>query len=1199
MNGSRKVEEEEETAEKKTELGDDDMSRNAGEIGAMKGQEKEKEKIQELALEEKVSDGGKKIFAEGKSENDESRKVQEIDEKQSHEEDERGNQVQKLIGGETSGQGDVEEREKRIREVDKRFREAQGIERTDSDVSEKYVKGELQEKEKEDVADTPKRRTGTTEQELVNLNSQMEQEAGEKTQELVDENINNCKEEESETKTDDVVRKVQGMKEQDLSEAERKHGSKIKEVIEKKAAEAEKEDECDGLSEIHRSEEQKLHEPSGQEREEEKKEKAVEYMRITEKESSPTAQEIKDQRPDKESHEKRSKQDLVEAGHNETEEHTSKKVREIEKEESDGLKGSVVQDKKQETEENEISRAVEEKEIMERRTETEDVSLREIQDDEDTEMFKSYKRQEEDKIQEPVEVGKSGYKEKIKKQDEIDISRIQKHGEPNFDELGRHGEQTNIPQGEDKIHEPVDMGTHDHREKVKKQDGDDVPPSVKEEKVENMAELEGKREDDSSEEATDPKESEGKEKTRAVEEKDIVERRTITRDGSFRKAQDDAEPELSKPYKPQEEDKVQEAVERGTSDYREEVKKQDGDNEACHSDHKEEQQEEKLIAKTELKSKEDEKIQEIEKQKPDELQRSLDMGTHDHSEKVNEQDGDDVPQSVEKMAELEGKMEDDSSDKFHENEERKSYEDWTHETWEKSKEEATDPKEEKEKTRAVAETEIVERRTGTRDGSLRKSQDDSEQKLSKPYKPQEEEDKVQESVERGTSDNKEELKKQDGNDTTRSKELGKPSLIREEATAKAGHSDHKEQNEEKVITKAQMKAEEDNSIKIQKIENQKSDELQRSLVQDKMQETEEKEKTRPMEEKEIVERRTKAEYGSLREFQDRKESESSKPYKRRDEDKIQEVVEMETSDYREKVKTQDGDDVLRSQETEKLDLVEQEATGPKNKHTGAKEEEERYEKVAETETKVEDETSKEVEENQKEEEDSLDDPMKMIQESEKKESHEPEIQIVQDLVEEETKDQENEVAMVAATVEANHDEDSSIILQTIKEHEEHKEPRNDPGVEEAHNDWKQEDRGMMKDLVKEEALDLRHTGGEGYNDHKEEKFIPKAGVKAEEDSSEQEFDELQRSLGQDKMQETEEKGKPRSAEENETVEGKTKTEDGSLRKVQEGEDPELSRHKRHEEELKKQDEDDILRSQETSKTKHGIKKMIGLGKLQL
>ncbi|XP_019093363.1 PREDICTED: trichohyalin-like, partial [Camelina sativa] len=141
-----KVKEKEEIAEKKTEFCDDDdgddISRKFREVeqqdsDAMKGQE-EKDMIQESALEEKVSDGGKGIVAvlDTKAENDKSKKVQEIDQQQLHEEDRCGKQFQKLIVGEVSGRGEVDdmkitEEEKGIRDSS---RKGQETAKTDSEL---------------------------------------------------------------------------------------------------------------------------------------------------------------------------------------------------------------------------------------------------------------------------------------------------------------------------------------------------------------------------------------------------------------------------------------------------------------------------------------------------------------------------------------------------------------------------------------------------------------------------------------------------------------------------------------------------------------------------------------------------------------------------------------------------------------------------------------------------------------------------------------------------------------------------------------------------------------------------------------------------------------------------------------------------------------------------------------------------------
>ncbi|KAG2313452.1 hypothetical protein Bca52824_025009 [Brassica carinata] len=897
----------EETAEKKTELGDDDMSRKAGDIDATKPQE-EKEKIQVLVLEEKVSDGGRKIVAEGKAENDLSRKVQEIDEQVSHEDEQRGSQFQKLTGEETSGQGEVKgvESEKKMTDVDKRFREAQEIVRTDSDVYGKYGKRdtfqELQEEEKDDKTDGPERRTGTIEQELVNLNSQMKQEAGGKTQELVDEEINNGKEEESDTKTDDVIRKVPGTKEQELFEPKRNHGSKIEEVKEEKIAEPEIEDECGGLSKVEGSEEQESHEPnidkeryktnitgteepSGQEKEDMVREKVAESMRITEKENSPIAQEIKDQRPDEESHENQYKiHELVEAGHNdhkeepkdekltvkakqETEEETSKGDHETEQQESDGISTSSTRQEAR-NRGKEINRA------EERRTKTEDVSLRKVQYDEDPEMRKPYKRQEEDKIQEPVEMGtkeataKAGHsdhkeepkdekltvkakqeteeetskgdheteqqesdginlleeeryeevaqtetkgeheinKEVEKNQSEeemgdpmrktqelvdeeinngkeeesdtktddvirkvpepeiedecgglskVEGSEEQESHEPNIDkeryktnitgteepsgqekedmvrekvaESMRITEKENSPIAQEikdqrpdeeshenqyKIHELVEAGHNDHKEEPK------------DEKLTVKAKQETEEETSKGDHETEQQESDGistslvQDKKQETEEKEInraEERRTKTEDVSLRKVQYDEDPEMRKPYKRQEEDKIQEPVEMGTSDYKEKVKKQDGQDSSRSQE----------PGKPNLDELERHGEQTNIPQGEDEIHEPVGMRTHDYSEKVKKQDRDVEEEKVEYMAELEEKVEDDSSDKFHEFGKRKSYKDWTHETREKSE----DPELSRHKT-----------------------------------KRHENEDRIHELVETDTSDQREKLKKEDEDD---------------------------------------------------------------------------------------------------------------------------------------------------------------------------------------------------------------------------------------------------------------------------------------------------------------------------------------------------------------------------------------------------------------------------------------------------
>ncbi|KAL1189996.1 hypothetical protein V5N11_033305 [Cardamine amara subsp. amara] len=1046
---NRKVKEKEEIAEKKTEFGDD-ISRKVQDIEqrdseAMKGQE-EKDMIQELVLEEKLSDEGKGIIAEAetKAENDKSKKVQEIDEQQSHEEEKCGKQFQQLIGGEISGLGEVEdvEKEKKITEAEKRNsdipRAAQEIGEKDSDVSEEYrgIYRNEHEEEKKDEADRPEKITGMIEQELVNLNTRLEQdnvEDGEETQELQKEKIKDCKEEdsseESKANTDDVVRKVQGTKEQDLYELKGEHVRKIKELVEEKTGDHENveekeiagsqiEAECGSLKKIDCSEEQDLHEPkihkerdktrisgaeepSGQEKEEDE-ENIFESMKITENENSTNVKDFEEERPDKpESNEKRYKiQEVVEAGHNgrkedqqeekvhakaelETEKESSKKVQETEQQEYDRVKRSMVQDKMAETEEN---RATEEKAIMERRTKTKDDSLKSIRDDEDQELSKPYKRQE-DKIQELAEMGTSDYREKVKKQDEDDdILRSQEAGRPDL------GEPSNIPQlvGEEKMEErenrkdlvneevtgpkdkdTVEEGHNDHKEK--QQDKKVIAKAelkTEEESSKKVQEI-GKHEFDGLKRSlvqNKMQETEEKGKNRAMDEKNIVERKKKTKDGNLRKVRGDQDPELSKPYK----------------------------------------------------------IPDL-----DEVER--------HGEQCN------IPQlvgeeKVENNAELGGKMEDDSSGKFHEFEEGKSYEYWTYEQREKRKdlvkEEATD---------------LKDRHTG-----------------------------------------------------------GK------------GHDDHKEeQQEENIIAKAdfekqELKSEEHSLKKFREIEKEEYDGLKRSMVEDKMRETEETDKTRAMEENEIVASREKTKDGSLRKVREGDNPELGRHKRHGEEDMIQKLVERELSDHREKVKKKDEEDISRSQETGKLDLgelerhckqrkihqsvedekgegkmenipelgekmkgdssgkvhefrkqksyedwieeeseeienlVKEEEPGPKDKLTGGEgeHEEERYEKVAETITKVEDEINtnagedKEPESDKKErygklDENLVDDFTTKIQETEKEDSHELEmhekLDIVPDFVEDETGDQEDEEAEEAAALMASNENGSSRKVQKIEE----------------------------------------------------------------------------------------------------------------------------------------------------------------------
>ncbi|KAG7587302.1 Alpha crystallin/Hsp20 domain [Arabidopsis thaliana x Arabidopsis arenosa] len=876
------VKEEEEIAEKKKEFGnDDDISRKLRDTdqrdsNAMKGQE-EKDMIQELILEEKVCDGGKGIIAvaETKAENDKSKEVQEIEEQQFHKEDTCGKQFQKLKGGEVSGRGEVAnvENEKKTIVAEKRIRdstrEAQDIEKNDSDASGKYIKetpiqelGENRgiyrnenEEEKKDKTDRPEKIIGTMKQELVSLNSQLEQdnvEDGEKTQELVEDKIKDCEEEEgseeSKNKTDDDVEtKVQGIKEEELYEPKREHVSKIKELVEEKTddyekheeneiAESEIEAECGSLRKVDGSEEQEFlepkinkerdktritraEEPSGQEKEE-KEEKIAESMTITD-------------------NEKRYKiQEMVEAGHNgrkeeeqnenvtaeaelETERESSKKVQEIEQQKYERLKRSMVQDKMEETEGKEKTRAMKENEIVERKTKTKDGSLRNVRDDEDPELTKPYKRQKEDK-----------------KQDEKEILRSQ----GDLDEFERHCEQNNISK------------------------------LAEEEKLENIAELEGKMEDDSSS------------KFHEFEE---------------RKSNED--------WTHEEREKRKDLVKEEATDPKD--KHTGGED---HIDHKEEQQKEKVIAKAELNIEEDssKKVEEIEKQDHGELKRSM------------------------------------VQDKRQETEE-------------------------KEKTRAMEKNETVERRKQTKEGSLGKLREGEDPELG-GHERRGEEDRIQELVETEISDDKEIFKKKD---------TGKVDLGERER-----HSKQRKSHQSVEIRKG-----EGNTENISEPGGKMKGDTS----------------------------------GKFHEFQKQKSYE----------------------DYREEEECE---------ETGNLD--KEKATDLKDKHTGGEEE------AAHTETKAEDQINEKVGEikeqesekqkgyekdklvlkegatdREKEEGNIFEDFTTKIQQTKNEESHEQEMRekqqdIVPDFMEDETGDQEDEEAEEAAAVVASNENGNSNKVQTIKEH---------------------------------------------------------------------------------------------------------------------------------------------------------------------
>ncbi|EOA33536.1 hypothetical protein CARUB_v10019644mg [Capsella rubella] len=884
-----KVKEEEDIAEKKTEFGDD--GNISGKVekrvsDAMKGQE-EKDMIQALAVEEKVSDGGKRIIAvsETNAANEKSKKVQEIDEQQLP-----GKQFQKLIGGEVSSHGEVEdvENEKKTTEAEKiirdRTRESQEIEKTDSDMSGKYIKGtKIQETEEtvrgiyrnehgeEKNGDRPENITGKMEHESLNLKSQLEQDnlkVGEETQELVEEKFKDCREDESseESKTkadDDVVRNVHGIKEQDSYGLKREHERKIQELVEektgdhekeedKKMAESEIEADCDSLRKVDGSKSRELHEPKIQ------KERDKAHITATEEPSCQIVEKIM---------------------------------------ESMKTGGGENCGEKQVLHETKLHKECDKTRI----TEVEEPN-----------------GEEKEKIVVPMI------------RESVDVPEIDKE-QP--DKL----ESQEKPY---KIQKVVEAGLSDH----------------KEEKVTAKAELEIERESSKKVEETEQQKYDGpkmqiteeKKKTIAVEENEIVDRRTTTEDCSLTKVRDDEDQESSKTYKSQKEDKTHELVEMGTSDYRGKAKKQD-ENDI-------------------LRSQED----------LDEFER--------HGEQSK------VPQlveeeKVENITELGGEMEEASSGNFHEYEEEKSYEDLVKEE----------------------ETYLKDKHTGGED------YDDCK----------------------------------------------------------------KEQNQEKTIVKAEVKTEEDSSKRVQDTEKQGYDELQISMVQEKIQETEEKDKTRVMEENELVKRRKKTKNESLRKVREGEEDQQLGKQKRHGEkDRIQELVETELNDHRGKVKKKDGDDVLKSQETVKLDLGERERHFEHRKihklvedeHTGIGEEE-RYQKVSQAKTKVEDEIDKTVGENKEpepekqERDDTLDksegvlkeeasdrekdDFTTKIQETEREELHQLEMQekqdMVPDFVDDETENQKDEEAEEAADAVASNANRSSRMGQTIEEEsEKHKEQNKIP-----------------------------------------------------------------------------------------------------------------------------------------------------------
>ncbi|CAN8234316.1 unnamed protein product [Cochlearia groenlandica] len=199
--------------------------------------------------------------------------------------------------------------------------------------------------------------------------------------------------------------------------------------------------------------------------------------------------------------------------------------------------------------------------------------------------------------------------------------------------------------------------------------------------------------------------------------------------------------------------------------------------------------------------------------------------------------------------------------------------------------------EEKVKTKDEEERdcgEIVERKTKTKDVSLKKVQDDEDKEMSKPYKIQEEYN-IKELVGIETSAYREKLKKHKATDS------------KDEYNGGEGHNDHKEEQKK---DKAELKIEEDGSKKVQDIEKHEYDEMRKPIVQDKMRETEE---TKTMQESEIVER------VSLSKVQ---EQDSCEDWRQEDNEEIKDLVKDESTAH----KNNQTEDSSQSQDAEEKGL---------------------------------------------------------------------------------------------------------------------------------------------------------------------------------------------------------------------------------------------------------------------------------------
>lgn len=1037
------VKEEEEIAEKEKEFGNDTDQRDSN---ATKRKE-EKDMIQELVLEEKVCDGGKGIIAvaETKAENDKSKEVQEIEEKQLHKEDTCGKQFQKLKGGEVSGLGEVDdvENEKKTTALEKRIRDstrvAQDIEKSDSDASGKYIKettiqelgenrgiyrNENEEEKKKDKTDRPEKITVTIKQELVSLNNQLEQdnvEDGEKTQELVKEKIKDCEEEEG-------------------------------------------------------SEESKIK----------------------------TEAEL------------------------ETERESSKKVQEIEKQKYEGLKRSMVQDKMEESEGKETTRAMKE-------------------NDEDPELTKPYKRQKEDKIHELVEMGSNDYREKIKKQDEKDILRNQE----DLDEFETQGEQSNIPK------------------------------LVEEEKLENISELEGKMEDDNSrkfhefeeqksyeywthekrekrkvlvkEEATDPKDdkhtggedhndhkeeqqeekviakaeelttqedsckkveeiekqdhpelkrsmvqdnrqkTEEKDKTRAMEENEIVKRRKQTTDGSLGKLREGDDLELDKQKRHGEEDRIHELVEAEINDHRGKVKKKDGDNslrsqETGKLDLGElEEAEESAAVVASNEKRNSKKVKQIEEESEKHKEQNQIPETSDHEvkeeydERVAEKETKELEAHVQELKEKTENCKDNDGDGWIEEKEKqgRTVETKSDDGIVKKIQETKESNEKKNRERKESSNHVTE------DGSLRHGPEFLEKESNVSKRGPVEQEKIQElkEVEKQDRVNQDEEKAAPKTKIDEHMKIRKPMEEKSNAPEKEKEGNEKIAEEEQRETEEMKRtAEPENesmaSSQSQDIEGKGSDQAKRYAEQELMTDEDEKEEhyIREGEKNEKAKRILQVESKANDDSSEKNETEGHESTGMRwpRKENHQELVELETSDHKKGGKEEEAvgkAEIIEDEDDSSSKIHEhEERKSDKLERHG---EEELSEKLSEAETS-DDETSGKAKKNKNHETESRDDSSRKTQEIEKQERNEEQ-------------DKKNLRLILEKTNNCRNEEDG----KEGKETAEAEVPRNLRGTEkresskmvERHEHQEGEDKKSMITQVLAKAKDDESKRPEGLGTH--------------------------------------------------------------------------------------------------------------------